>query len=65
MALLAAYMVRREAGESLEAYLNKKVFSTAKSSTLEPTEEGVSGFKTYLERYKACLRAEAAAAEMI
>ena len=65
MALLAAYMVRREAGETLEAYLNKKVFSTAKSSTLEPTEEGVSGFKTYLERYKACLRAEAAAAEMI
>ena len=65
MALLAAYMVRREAGESLETYLNKKVFSTAKSSTLEPTEEGVSGFKTYLERYKACLKAEAAAAEMM
>ena len=65
MALLAAYMVRREAGESLEDYLNKKVFVTAKSTTLEPTEEGVAGFEAYLKRYKACLRAEDAAADMV
>ena len=65
MALLAAYMARKEAGESLEDYLNKKVFATAKSSTLYPTLEGVAGFKAYLERYKACLKAEVAAADMV
>ena len=65
MALLAAYMVRKEAGESLEDYLTNKVFTAAESSTLYPTIEGVAGFESYLKRYKACLRAEAAAADMI
>lgn len=65
MALLAAYMMRKAEGESLENYLNHKVFSTAKSSTLNPTPEGVAGFEAYLKRYKACLRAEDAAANMV
>ena len=65
MALLAAYMMRKAEGESLENYLNHKVFSTAKSSTLNPTPEGVAGFEAYLKRYKACLRAEDAAADMV
>ena len=65
MALLAAYMVRKEAGESLEDYLTNKVFTAAESSTLYPTIEGVAGFESYLKRYKACLRAEAAAADMV
>lgn len=65
MALLAAYMTRREKGESLEAYLNEKVFATADSVTLNPTEEGVAGFKVYLQRYKACLKAETAVADMV
>ena len=41
------------------------VFQNADSSTLYPTMEGVAGFESYLQRYKACLRAEAAAADMI
>ena len=65
MALLAAYMVRKADGESLEDYLDKKVFGTAESSTLYPTIEGVAGFQTYLQRYKACIKAEIAAAEMV
>ena len=65
MALLAAYMVRKEAGETLEEYLTNKVFTAAESSTLYPTIEGVAGFESYLKRYKACLKAQAAAADMM
>ena len=65
MALLAAYMVRKAEGESLEDYLTNKVFTAAESSTLYPTLEGVAGFESYLKRYKACLKAQAAAGEMV
>jgi sugar (pentulose or hexulose) kinase len=65
MALLAAYMVRKEAGETLEDYLTNKVFTSAESSTLYPTIEGVAGFESYMKRYKACLKAQMAAADMV
>lgn len=64
MALLAAYMQWREEGESMEDYLQHKVFATAKSTCLQPNPESVEGFKIYLNRYKACLDAEKAAANM-
>ena len=64
MALLAAYMVRKSEGESVEDYLQNKVFADAKRTTVEPDPAGVAGFKTYLERYKAALAAEKAAAAM-
>ena len=64
MALLAAYMVRKAAGESVEEYLANRVFADAKSVTLQPDPAGVAGFETYLERYKAALSAEKAAAAM-
>ena len=62
MALLAAYMVRKEAGETIEEYLANKVFANAKSVTVAPDPAGVEGFKKYHERYKAGLAAEKAAA---
>ena len=64
MALLAAYMVRKAEGETMEEYLKNRVFAQAKSVTVEPQPEGVAGFKTYLERYQAALAAEKAAAAM-
>ena len=64
MALLAAYMVRKEAGETMEAYLKNKVFADAKSVSVDPDPAGVAGFQVYLERYKAVLAAEKAAAAM-
>ena len=36
MALLAAYMVRKERGESLEDYLDKKVFAGVESTVTVP-----------------------------
>ena len=62
MALLAAYMVRKENGETMEDYLKNKVFADAKSVTVAPDPAGVAGFQAYLERYKAALAAEKAAA---
>ena len=61
-ALLAAYMIRKAEGESMEDYLKNKVFANAKSVTVDPEAEGVEGFKKYLERYEAALAAEQAAA---
>ena len=64
MALLAAYMLRKESGETMEDYLTNRVFRTAKSSCLDPDPAGVAGFRSYLERYTACLPAQNAAAAM-
>jgi L-ribulokinase len=64
MALLAAYMQRKEEGQSLEEYLEKKVFYNAKSITLQPNPAGVEGFRSYISRYEACLDAEKAAAKL-
>ncbi len=65
MALLAAYMHNRGAGESLEDYLTDRVFATAKSTVINPNPAGVAGFERYLTRYKAALSAQKAAAEMV
>ena len=64
MALLAAYMVRKEEGETMEEYLKNKVFADAKSVSVNPDPAGVAGFEVYLSRYKAALAAEKAAAAM-
>ena len=65
MALLAAYMLRREAGESLEDYLDNKVFAEAKASTLMAGEEDIAGFDAFLSRYKKALSLERTATEVL
>ena len=64
MALLAAYMVRKREGETMEDYLKNRVFADAKSISVDPDPAGVAGFQKYLERYKAALAAEKAAEAM-
>ena len=64
MALLAAYMYRKTAGESLEDYLAKKVFADAGSTVLQPDPDGVAGFQAWLARYCACIPAQRAAEAM-
>ena len=48
----------------MEEYLKNKVFADAKSVSVAPDPAGVAGFETYLQRYKAALAAEKAAAAM-
>ncbi len=64
MALLAAYMQRRKPEESLQSYLSEHVFQKADHSCLHPQPEGVAGFESYLQRYKAALLCQKSAAQM-
>ncbi len=62
-ALLASYMLHKEDGETLEAYLNDKVFAGFKSTSMDPVAEDVEGFDKFLDRYMKALPAERAAVE--
>lgn len=57
MAILAAYMVRKSEGETLDAYLSQKVFSGETGSVMEPNAEDVAGFDAYIEEYKKAIPA--------
>lgn len=61
IALLAEYMVSKEDGETLDAYLNNKIFAGEKGETLNPDPADVEGFDKFIEVYKAGLPIEAAA----
>ena len=58
IALLAAYSVCGESGETLEDFLGKRIFAGSGVVTIEPDQSDVRGFKIYLERYKAALVVE-------
>ncbi|MBP3541296.1 MAG: FGGY-family carbohydrate kinase [Clostridia bacterium] len=61
MALLAAYRVNGAEGQTLESYLTEKVFSGAKSETIQPDAADEEGFRIYTERFSALLDAQRAA----
>ncbi len=65
MALLAAYMLWKDADESLPDYLDNRVFAAAKSSTLMADERDVEGFDVFLGRYRKALAVERAAVEVL
>ena len=65
MALLSAYMLWHEEGESLPDYLYNKVFAGVKSSTLTATQEDIDGFNAFLARYQKALPLERLATELL
>ena len=65
MALLAAYMLRKRDGESLEEYLRTYVFADAKVTTLVPDPADVVGFNAYIKQYKQLLKVERKAVEVL
>ena len=65
IALLAAYALRKEAGEPLEAYLCDKVFAGQQASTIAPDAQDVAGFKTFMDRYRQGLVIERAAVDAL
>ena len=65
IALLAAYMKNKEEGETLDAYLNNKVFAGQKGETLSPDPADVEGFKKFIENYTKELAVERAAVETV
>ena len=65
MALLAAYMRKRAEGETLEDYLDNKVFAAAKTATLQAAPSDVAGFSQFLDRYKKALPMEKTAIHVL
>lgn len=61
MAVLAAYMRMREEKETLESYLENRVFHQDTSTTVSPDNKDVEGFERFLRAYKEGLPIEKAA----
>jgi len=65
MALLASYLVNKEVDESLEEFIDHKVFKEEVAYRIDPTERGINKFEEFLKRYKDMLYVEKAAVEHI
>lgn len=63
IALLADYMISKEDGETLDEYLENKVFAGNEGSVLDPQPDEVEGFNVFIERYKKGLAIERAAVD--
>ncbi len=61
IALLAAYMSEKQAGETLQEFLNNCIFAGQTGSRMEPVAEDVAGFEQFMERYTSGLAVERAA----
>ena len=62
-ALLAAYRGRKAEGQTLEDYLEQKVFAGQPVTTLAPEAADVAGFNAFIGRYTAGLPVERSAVE--
>lgn len=65
IALLASYMVGKEVGETLDSYLEKKVFAGETGDEVLPEPEDVAGFDLFLRRYLDGLEIERAAVKCL
>jgi len=63
MAILASYLMNKEENESLEDFLDKKVFAEVNGQEIYPDQVDVEGFEAFIERYKKGLMIEHAAVE--
>ena len=65
IALLASYMVNKDAGEALEDYLQNKVFGGDEGEKMDPDPEDVKGFDEFIKRYRAGFPIERAAVDSL
>ena len=65
MAILAAYLMDRSQGQTLEDYLENRVFAGQAGITLEPDPADVEGFDAFMKQYAAGLALQRAAVEHI
>jgi sugar (pentulose or hexulose) kinase len=62
IALLAVFMLQKGPGETLEAFLEQKVFSGNTGTRVEPDAKDIEGFTAFMKRYSAGLAIERSAA---
>lgn len=65
MALLASYLVNKSCDETLEDYLENKVFAASNGETIAPEQADIDGFEMFLKGYISSLEVEKAAIEVI
>ena len=65
IALLASYMINKEENETLEDYLDAKVFAGNAGTKMDPDPADVAGFEVFTERYKKGLPIERASVESL
>lgn len=63
MAILASYMRNKDQEESLEDFLDQKVFKGVKGEEIHPDATNIKGFETFIERYKKGLAIEQSAVD--
>jgi len=65
IAVLASYMINKADGETLDDYLNNKVFAGQTGETMEPDPADVQGFDEFIKRYTNGLAIERAAVDSL
>ncbi|HOQ01401.1 MAG TPA: FGGY-family carbohydrate kinase [Acetivibrio clariflavus] len=65
IALLAAYMKKRDEEQTLDNYLSEKVFQRESVSKTEPNSKDREGFEAFMKRYSKGLAIERAAVEYL
>ena len=65
IAVLALYAMTKQDEESLEAYLNERVFGSQKGSTLTASDEEIQGFNEFMGKYVGALAVERTAVDCI
>ena len=65
IALLAVYAADKNAGQSLENFLESRVFKNSSITVINPDPADVEGFKSYFERYKKALEIERTAVDVL
>ncbi len=63
IALLASYMINKTENESLDDFLNNKIFAGQQGISIEPDPKDVAGFNEFMKRYTRGLAIEKAAVE--
>ena len=65
IALLGSYMIHKEEGETLDSFLENKVFGGNVGTSMDPDPKDVAGFDEFIKRYTAGLAIEKAAVESL
>lgn len=63
MALLASYLINKDQQESLDDFLEQKVFKDVEGQEIAPDPSDVLGFEVFMERYNSGLAIEQAAVD--
>lgn len=61
IALLASYLVSKKEHETLEEYLNTRIFKGEEGVKIDPIQEDIEGFAAYIKRFKEGIAIEQAA----